>query len=340
MKRIEPTSPSGEGRGKGMGSIASILLALLLAAALPAVAADPFYADLMRDGTHAFDRGDFGTSARYLHLACFGMLDEPKMLGECLARLALAQDKGKDVEGFRETFGRLVEIEERFQGYSQSNLPPEVRSTLEKRIAVLIPAPTRAASPPALRGSAARKPDVQATKPPAVKPQPDKPQPIERSTTPVSQPAAAPPPAPSPAAPATTISPPPAPASSPPAPTDAERKKLEEARKLLAESGNVRKLREAFQMAREVADAHPGSRESQQLAGEAAYRVSRWKEAADYLGRSGGPGDDQPELLFYLAVALYESGDAQTAAIPLRRALPNLQRTSYVDGYAKKILGQ
>jgi hypothetical protein len=87
-----------------------------------------------------------------------------------------------------------------------------------------------------------------------------------------------------------------------------------------------------------VADAHPGLRDVQQLAGEAAYRISKWSEAADYLGRAGGPGEDQPELLFYLAVALYESGATQTAAAPLRRALPNLQRTPYVDGYAKKIL--
>ena len=115
---------------------------------------------------------------------------------------------------------------------------------------------------------------------------------------------------------------------------------MDNARKLLGETGKVRELREAFQLAREVADAHPEMRDVQQLAGEAAYRISRWSEAAEYLGRAGGPADEQPELLFYLAVALYESGAAQTAAGPLRRALPNLQRTPYVDGYAKKILGQ
>ena len=312
-----------------------LVAAILVLVAPPLFAADLFYLDLMRDGTHAFDRGDYSTAARYLRLACFGMLDEPKTLGECLARLALAQDKAGDVAGFRETFGRLVEVEERFQGYSQSSLPPEVRAVLEQRMASLIPAATLAASPQALRGTAGRKPDTQATKPQAAKPQP-----IERSTAP----AAAQPPAPAPP-PETAAATPPAPqpaapAASPQPPTDAERKKQEKARKLLGESGSVRQLREAFQMAREVADAHPDSREAQQLAGEAAYRVSRWKEAADYLGRGGGPGDDQPELLFYLAVALYESGDAQTAAAPLRRALPNLQRSPYVDGYSKKILGQ
>jgi tetratricopeptide (TPR) repeat protein len=302
----------------------SILPALLLLAALPAAATDIFYLDLMRDGTHAFDRGDYTTAARDLRLACFGMLDEPKPLGECLARLALAQDKSGDVAGFRDTFGRLVEVEERFQGYSQSSLPPELRAALEQRMSALIPAATLAASPPLLRGAAGRKPEAQATKPQASKPQPGKPQPIERSTSPAA---------------ALPAAPPPQTAASPPPVTDADRKKLEKARKLLGET-SVRQLREAFQAAREVADAHPESREAQQLAGEAAYRISRWSDAATYLGNAGGPGEDQPELLFYLAVSLYESGAPQTAAAPLRRALPNLQRTPYVDGYAKKILGQ
>jgi hypothetical protein len=305
-----------------------LILTLLLAmAAPPLAAADLFYMDLLRDGVHAYDRGDFGVAARHFRLACFGMLDEPKLLGECLARLALAQDKGTDVAGFRETFGRLVEVEERFQGYSQSSLPPALRTALEQRMAALIPAPTLAASPQALRGGpAGRKAEVQAgekapppaTRPPAPKPQSDKPQPIERATT----------------------SPPAVQTQPPREPGDAGKKQLDKARKLLGETGNARQLREAFQLAREVADAHPEAREAQQLAGEAAYRISRWGDAADYLGRTGGPGDDQPELLFYLAVALYESGASQAAAAPLRRALPNLQRTPYVDGYAKKILGQ
>lgn len=320
-----------------------LLVTALAMAALPLSAADPFYLDLMRDGVHAHDRGDFGVAARHLRLACFGMLDEPKLLGECLARLALTQDKGKDVDGFRETFGRLVEIEEKFQGYSQSSLPPEARAALEQRMAALIPAPTLAASPAALRGTG-RRPEAQATqrtttpqttvRPPAAKPQSDPPQPIERSAAPPSpQPQPSQPPAPLPTKAGAA-------AAAPRETTDAEKKQLEKARKLLGESGNVRQLREAFQLAREVADAHPESRETQQLAGEAAYRISRWSEAADYLGRAGGPGEDQPELLFYLAVALFESGDAQAATAPLRRALPNLQRTPYVDGYARKILGQ
>jgi hypothetical protein len=41
-----------------------------------------------------------------------------------------------------------------------------------------------------------------------------------------------------------------------------------------------------------------------------------------------------------MAVALHESGDTAGAAAALKRALPNLRRTPYVDSYAKTILGQ
>jgi tetratricopeptide (TPR) repeat protein len=305
---------------------AGCAVAFGIATAPSADAADPFYLDLLRDGVHASDRGDHAAAARDLRLACFGLLDEPKLLGACLTRLALAQDKAGDANGFRETFSRLVQLEERFQGYSQADLPAEVRSALTQRLAAMVPAPTLASSPAVFRGPAARSPDAQATKP-----RTDKPQPIERSTAPAPAPAepAAPPPVQSSAAPA-----------APRTLTDAERTKIETARRLLGEHGKVRELREAFQLAREVADAHPEIRDVQLLAGEAAYRISRWGDAAEYLGRAGGPADDQPELLFYLAVALYESGAAQTAADPLRRALPHLQRTPYIDGYARKILGQ
>lgn len=99
-------------------------------------------------------------------------------------------------------------------------------------------------------------------------------------------------------------------------------------------------LKEALRLARQLADAHPDSKEVQYLAGEAAYRNSRWTEAAAYFRRGGTPGDDHPELLFYMAVAFYEVGDQPGAASALRRSLPNLQKTPYVESYVKRILGQ
>jgi len=316
-------------RRRSLAALAALATLLLAGGVLPARAADPFYLELLRDGSHAYDRGDFAVAARTLRLACFGMLDDPKALAACLARLALAQDKASDLDGFRDTFVRLTEVEERFQGYSQADLPAEVRAALEQKLAARIPAPTLNSSPQAFRKLAPRPATaapVQATEKPAGKPA--KTQPKD-----VPQPVAAPPAQPAAAMPA----PPPGPRPL----SDEEKGKLAMVRKLLGEPGSKSKeLQQAFQIAQEAAAAHPESAEAQRLAGEAAYRISRWSDAAAYLQKGGGLPDSEPELIFYLAVSLFESGNSQGAAAALRRALPNLQRTPFIDAYARKILGQ
>jgi hypothetical protein len=341
---------------KSLSLLASLLL-LAAAPATPALAAvDPFYQGLLRDGQLAFDRKDFPTAARTLRLACFGMLDEPRPLTDCLARLALAQDGAGQVDGFRETFGRLVEVEDRFKGYSQSDLPPELRGALEARLAARLPAATLAAAP-AFRSTQGKKAPAAASPAPAST-SAAKGSPPLAAVPPSQKPAPSPAPAPVPAQPA-PASPmgPPAPASprtaDPPAAkpgtpetatpkplSDAERKKLDTARQLLGAQRASKELRQAFELARSVADVHPDSKEAQLLAGEGAYRISRWSDAATYFHRGGDPGEDEPERLFYLAVSLYESREQASAAAALRRALPNLKRTPYVDSYIHKILGQ
>jgi hypothetical protein len=304
-------------------------------------AVDPFYQTLLRDGQQAYERKDFAAAARELRLACFGMLEEPATLADCLTRLALAQDAAADLEGFRETFRRLTEVEERFKGYSQGETAPELRATLEARLAARIPAATLAGLPAFHSAAQGRKaPGAPATPPkptpvslaPAAKaPEKEKPQVAVKPAGDGGERKGG-------AAPSHVV---PSPSAAAPKPlTDAERQKLEQARKLLGDRRTAKELRQAFDLSSSVADAHPESKEAQLLAGEGAYRISRWSDAAAYFKRGGDPGDDEPERLFYLAVALYESGDAPAAAAALKRSLPNLKRTPYVDGYAHKILGQ
>jgi hypothetical protein len=315
-----------------------------LLGAVPLRAADPFYSALLRDGIHDFDSGNYDAAVRHLRLACFGMLDEPEPLIECLARLALAQDKAGAPEGFRESFRRIVEAEERFNAYSRAQLPAPLKTSFEQRAAVLIPASTLSAVPafqalvrkPAA-GSAKPAATAVATKPetrPEQKPASASAKPAPGTATPAGAPAGST---------ATSAKPSPAPAAAAPAPkplSDAERQKMAEARRLLGSEGKITELRQAFETARQVADAHPESTEAQHLAAESAYRISRWNDSAAYFKRGGEPAADQPELLFYMAVSLYEAGDRPAAAAVLRRCLPNLQRTSYVEGYARKILGE
>ena len=313
---------------------------LLLPAAPARAAVDPFYQSLLREGVQQYDLGDFGRSVRTLRLACFGMLDEPATLGSCLVRLALAQDRNDDGEGFLDTFRRLSDVEDRFQGYTKADLSTELRADLERRLVARVPAA-------ALRSVAAFRPladrKVEA-KPPGTGDGGRSPRRGQTAPAPASK-ISPPPVAPSGSAGSANASgtdsgqPVVSQPAGPRPLTAEERDGMSRVRKVLAGESKVKDLRQAYDTARGVADAHPESVEAQHLAAEAAYRVSRWADAARYFQRGGEPPADQPELLFYMAVALYESGDQAKAAEILKRSLPNLQRTPYVDSYARKILG-
>jgi len=120
----------------------------VLLVALPAAAAiDPFYESLLRRGTDAFNRRDYQESARLLRIACFGLLEDPEELADGLTRLALAQAMSNDNDGFRETFGRLGEVEERFGAWSSAPTPESMRSALRRHASRLVPAATLQASP-------------------------------------------------------------------------------------------------------------------------------------------------------------------------------------------------
>jgi hypothetical protein len=360
-------------RRLGLAAALAATAAGMAGVSAPAWASDSFYTALLRDGILAYDRGAFGDAARDLRLACFGLLDEPETLAACLVRLAVAQGAAGDAEGFQATFRRVVEIEERFGAYAKADLPPAVRAAFEERVGKAIPAATLAAVPAIQR--LARKPEAppggQKTREPRPAARPPVPSPPTSVTEPARPTAEVPTrpagaggaggagerraagtvpvaggagPAGEPGS-AGTGTPPPAavvsavpPAAVPRPLTAAERQSLDEARRLLAQTDG-KALRQALQLAGEVADAHPEDRAAQHLAAEAAYRNARWEEAAAFFRRGGDPGDQKPELLFYMAVTLFEKGDPQAAAAALRRALPNLERTPYVDSYARRILG-
>jgi tetratricopeptide (TPR) repeat protein len=507
-------------RPRSLAAAAAALLAAAIAAAgaggarAARAATDPFYLDLLRDGMLSYDRADYPAAVKQLRLACFGMLDEPERLAGCLTRLALAQAAAGATDSFRETFRRIVEVEDRFGAYSRADLPPEVRAAFEQRALAAVPATTLEAIP-AWRALLARKLEAQiAALPPRERrrqleerlareprsvawnamlaeldlaegkvapaltraeaaaaaaprdtralcvrglaraaagrrcgevvadlepcpfcatderyaaallgcrvelgqwqqaedqvrslpaalrqdrrlaalaqqvakrpaPPPVKQPPAAAATRggPGSAPAAsstaapgpapkvggAPGPGPAPAPRASTstqtpqtaatdppgltgssrsAAPPPGGTSSaglagsgPASLSAAEREAMARSERLLTAS-NMADLRESLRLARQVADDHPEIKEAQYLAGEAAYRSSRWSEAAAYFRRGGPPGDDRPELLFYMAVAFYEAGDRPAAGTALKRALPNLQRTPFVQSYVQRILGQ
>jgi tetratricopeptide (TPR) repeat protein len=448
------------------------LTAALLALCLPAApaaeaqppaapapaAAHPFYQRLLQEGIYALERGDHAAAVHDLQMAAFGFLDRPPLLAATLARLALAQGRLGDPAATGATLHRVLQLEERFGAYRESDLPPAQRRQFEdllaqqlpegvlssvpafrplaQRKAVLrleaLPPESRRGELTALAGQEPREPEwrrllaeleLAAGRHPQALAQaqvleslvPDdaaarclrgraaagagncrlaidglescagarsdralatsllscrvelaqwqeagallaglpasiagerpvrrlrreieRHQAAARASAPPAAPVAAPA---EPAAPAGTV------AAAVPAPhtngselPPGARDQLEEARRLSTTARRAGDLEAPLSIARAVADAYPRSREAQWLAGELAYRASRWQDAVAYLSHDGGPGEGEPHLLFYFAVALYESGQPDEAARALARALPHLRLTPLVESYRQKML--
>lgn len=118
----------------------TILVILVLALAATLVdAADPYSEGLMRRGLVQLDAGDAGQAAELLRLACFGLLNTPPVLAECLVPLALAYDQLGQDEEFRAVFERVVEVEDGFHAYSESALDPTRRAAFEAAVKRHIP---------------------------------------------------------------------------------------------------------------------------------------------------------------------------------------------------------
>jgi len=506
---------------------ALLLPALLLAAlqlsslAGAATAADPFYVELLRDGSRALQSGEHGEASRLLRLACFGLLEEPPVLAECLVKLSLAQAGLGQRKEFEETFDRIAALEERFQALAAADLTSELEDAFTQRAVVWIPGehlqaiPRLAAAfdrrtetelaelPPTQRrqrlatlqssdpgdarwprllaelelseGNAAaaaaaaaavlqlepgdrasqcvqgraraalgqcqealadlgacqatasagaatvdrleclsalsRWPEAASllgTLTPALLQEPRvrrlsnriekeqaklsrleqrqdqqaaaEQQRLEREARRAAQRGPQRPPSEDPsrsgvparsadagappvsaaaerveeAASSAVVSDPDTDperegdanaaaesttADSEPPLSASERSSLERARALARNATLSTDLAEPMRLARPVADQHPDHRDAQHLVAEIAYRASDWQTAIRYFDRGGDPGGDQPILLFYQAIALYESGKQERAAQALRRSLGGLKRDPWVDSYVTKILG-
>ena len=145
--------------------------------------------------------------------------------------------------------------------------------------------------------------------------------------------------------PAAEAPPEPAEPEEPPAAAPPERLTPEDERRLaqvLSEGGRAQRTEEilaSYDAASELAARYPGDRRVQHTAAELAYRASRFADAVRHFRQGGDPGDDQPLLHFYLAVALWETGDRSGAAEAMRRCEGKLRSTPFLESYRQRILG-
>ncbi len=123
----------------GVVRVAALFCGLSLGWSPAAQAVDPFYERLKEDGIQAYNRGDYAAAAVDLRLACFGMLEEPPALAHCLVLLALSQAETGDDGTLGHTFDRISDLERDFEAFSQLDLDPDRRRSLEKHLKRAIP---------------------------------------------------------------------------------------------------------------------------------------------------------------------------------------------------------
>ena len=109
-------------------------------------------------------------------------------------------------------------------------------------------------------------------------------------------------------------------------------------REQLAAATTTAAITRVYEAMAQLAARHPSDRRVQHTAGEVAYRASRWSDAVEHFRRAGEPGEDQPLLLFYFAVALWESGDRAGAVAAMGRTEGKLRPTEFVESYRRRIL--
>lgn len=281
--------------------------AAILGAATPA---DDFYLSRLQAGKAEAAAGRPYEAIDDLKIAAFGFLDQPSLLLEGLARLALAQAAAGQVEAADATMRRFGEVESRFKGWSQVDLEPEARAAFVtlagRRLGRSTPAPTLA-------------PTVIST-PTAI-------------STPV--PTAAPTATPTPTR-AVSVTPTPTstPTPDPKKAGSAAPAVLAESKSLVAQGRYVENLR---RLVAAVA-AEPADRDLRRALLEGAVLTKDWTTAAGQLELLRPFREGEEPWMFYAAVALLETGKAAEARELTVKALPRLTRSPFVDYYSQRIL--
>jgi hypothetical protein len=128
------------------------------------VRADDFYQNQLRAGTAAYQAKQFLDAVAQLRIASFGLLDEPVLLSETLARLALAQAATDRAADLKETLSRFILVEQKYGAYPKAALDAESKSAFEALLRKNL-APDSLASIPSLASLASPRADYSTLSP-------------------------------------------------------------------------------------------------------------------------------------------------------------------------------
>jgi hypothetical protein len=120
---------------------------VVLAVAPASLLGDDFSLERLRAGEGAFKARRIPEAVDQLRIACFGLLDEPVLLSEGLARLAMAQEAAGRRGDVVATLNRFLEVERRFGVYARSHLDETARAQFQALLLSRLPTEAVAAVP-------------------------------------------------------------------------------------------------------------------------------------------------------------------------------------------------
>jgi hypothetical protein len=94
-----------------------------------------FYQQRLQAGIEAFRAKRLQEAVDELRIAAFGMLEQPTVLLDTLARLALAQQAVGRTADAELTLNRFIEVERKFNSWGKSRLEPELKTQFEALLA-------------------------------------------------------------------------------------------------------------------------------------------------------------------------------------------------------------
>lgn len=321
-------------------------MAVILALALPAVAATPseFYLAMLRRGIVAYDAGRFEAATSPLRVAAFGLVDSVPHYQTAHIYLAMTHDRLGNAEQARDSARRVVAAERIEASYGSLDLPADARANFQA-----VARRSLAETDLAILGRSTRTVTAQAPPPQTTPPaQTETAQPTTPAVTDRTVPATAatttqqvkstpPKPAPPTKTETTTTTTPPKPQPQPATPAVKAPVNVA-ARMTAAEQALTQsRLADARAIYRELLDANNLQRAEILRVAEGFYRARDFANALRAFEKLGPLRREEQPYRYYIAVALYETAQYTKAREELTAVLPFIEETPDVSRYRVKI---